>query len=156
MKGKNKTSGTNLYVKSLEDEIDWKIIDQLHNATITFSTKSIEIKKCFFSFIGILIPILIKFNDTLNLKLCNIVYIAILSFWIIDSYTYHYQQKLRRNMDKRFENISKRNQCQISNFTTTSTACKSCIMKSIFNESHSIYMLAITINTLIYLYIKIK
>lgn len=71
MKDKNKKGGTNLYVKSLEDEIDWKIIDQLHNATITFSTKSIEIKKCFFSFIGILIPILIKFNDTLNLKLCN-------------------------------------------------------------------------------------
>ena len=31
--------------KNIENEIDWKIIDQLHNATSNFSKNSLEIKK---------------------------------------------------------------------------------------------------------------
>lgn len=33
--------------KNIENEIDWKIIDQLHNATNNFSKNCLEIKKTF-------------------------------------------------------------------------------------------------------------
>lgn len=31
--------------ESIEEKINWKMIDQLHNATINFSKNSLEIKK---------------------------------------------------------------------------------------------------------------
>ena len=34
--------------ENIEDKIDWKKIDQLHNATINFSKNSLEIKKLLF------------------------------------------------------------------------------------------------------------
>lgn len=35
------------YRKTLDDEINWKLIDQLHSATLNFSSTSLELKKFF-------------------------------------------------------------------------------------------------------------
>lgn len=98
------------YKKSLEDEIDWKIIDQLHTATLNFSTTSLELKKIFFILIGIAVPVLIKLaGDKLDTSLFITIYLLGLTFWFLDSFTYFYQEKLREKMDKLFEQIKRRN-----------------------------------------------
>ena len=69
------------YKKNLDDEIDWKIIDQLHTATINFSTTSLELKKLFFVLLGISVPTLTKLaGDKLDLSLFIAIYILIITF----------------------------------------------------------------------------
>ena len=98
------------YKKSLEDEIDWKIIDQLHAATLNFSTTSLELKKLFFVLVGIAVPTLIKLaGDELDLSLFVTIYLISSTFWLLDSFTYFYQEKLREKMDKHFMQIRIRN-----------------------------------------------
>ncbi|MGD1890561.1 MAG: hypothetical protein ACFB15_08185 [Cyclobacteriaceae bacterium] len=50
------------YKQNLDDEIDWKIIEQLHSATSRFSSASIELKKMYLILMGILIPSIIKLS----------------------------------------------------------------------------------------------
>lgn len=59
--------------KNIENEIDWKIIDQLHNATNNFSKNCLEIKKLLFVVIGISTPLIINLcNNKLDLSLIHI------------------------------------------------------------------------------------
>lgn len=98
------------YEKSVEDEIDWKIIDQLHSATLNFSSTSLELKKMLFVLIGIAVPSLIKLaGNQLDLSLFVTIYLFSLTFWFLDSLTYYYQEKLREKMDLRFIQIKERN-----------------------------------------------
>jgi hypothetical protein len=145
------------YKKSLEDEIDWKIIDQLHNATLNFSSKSLDIKKMLLAFVGILVPILIKLSrDKLDWSIFVALYITIFSFWILDSYTYFYQEKLRGMMNERFKRISLRNQEEKiiqenkeKGFTIEEKRIKKISKaKSLFNASHLIYLIMLIINLL--------
>ena len=139
------------YKKSLEDEIDWKIIDQLHTATLNFSTTSLELKKMLFVLIGIAVPSLIKLaGDKLDRSLFITIYILTLTFWILDSFTYFYQEKLREKMDKHFNNIKVRNACvevMEADFTLeNSRTSKSRFWRSAYNPSTRIYPLLILIN----------
>lgn len=141
------------YKKSLEDEIDWKIIDQLHSATLNFSTTSLELKKLLFVLIGIAVPSLIKLaGDKLNASLFVTIYILGIAFWILDSFTYFYQEKLREEMDKRFEKIKGRNKVGTQNqddFTLpNSRTSKNRFWRSAFNPSIRIYPLLLFINTI--------
>jgi hypothetical protein len=98
------------YKKSLEDEIDWKVIDQLHTATVNFSTTSLELKKLFFVLIGIAVPSLIKLaGDKLDISFFITLFILTFTFWFLDSFTYFYQEKLSDKMDKHFNQIQVRN-----------------------------------------------
>lgn len=77
------------YKKSLEDEIDWKLIDQLHLATVNFSTMSLELKKLFFVLVGIAVPSLLKLaHDKLDISFFITLYILTITFWFLDSFTY--------------------------------------------------------------------
>lgn len=98
------------YKKTLEDEIDWKVIDQLHTATNTFSTASLELKKLYFVLVGVAVPSLIKLaSDKLDTSLFVTLYLLTFAFWFLDSFTYFYQEKLREKMDKLFNQIKSRN-----------------------------------------------
>jgi hypothetical protein len=64
------------YKKSVQDEIDWKIIDQLHSATLNFSSTSLELKKLLIVLIGITVPVLVKLaGDKLDLSLFVTIYL---------------------------------------------------------------------------------
>lgn len=150
----------NQYKKSLEDEIDWKVIDQLHAATINFSSTSLELKKLFFVLLGISVPTLVKLaKDKLDLSLFITIYILALSFWSLDSFTYFYQEKLRDKMDDIFSRIKSRNQEKviISSFPTESleeytieadrTSNKR-VSRSIWNPSVKFYLVMIILNSI--------
>lgn len=144
------------YKKNLDDEIDWKIIDQLHTATINFSTTSLELKKLFFVLLGISVPTLTKLaGDKLDLSLFIAIYILIITFWFFDSFTYFYQEKLREKMDTVFNKIKKRNNALIiiqENITNEYTienirTSKYRIFRSIFNVSLRFYLVLFILNT---------
>lgn len=147
------------YKKSLEDEIDWKIIDQLHTATLNFSATSLELKKILFILVGIAVPSLIKLaGDKLDTSLFVTIYILGLTFWLLDSFTYFYQEKLREKMDKHFGQIKKRNieililtkkieeDFTLENNRTSADRIK----RSLINPSVRLYMFVVGLNSIAY------
>lgn len=145
------------YKKTVQDEIDWKIIDQLHSATLNFSSTSLELKKLLFVLIGIAVPSLIKLaGDKVDLSLFVTVYLLSLTFWFLDSLTYYYQEILREKMDKRFSQIKARNVETIisseksnDDFTLENNRTdKDRIRRSAFNPSVKLYMFVIGLNTI--------
>jgi hypothetical protein len=152
------------YKKSLEDEINWKLIDQLHSATISFSSNSLELKKLFFVLIGIAVPSLIKLaGDKLDLSFFITLYVLTFTFWFLDSYTYFYQEKLREKMDKLFAQIKARNEDKLivlenreQSFTIeVSRTKKGRIWRSICNPSTKLYLILFIINIIVsFLYLR--
>ncbi|MDR1802640.1 MAG: hypothetical protein LBQ94_03455 [Treponema sp.] len=146
----------NLYKKTLDDEIDWKIIDQLHNSTINFSSATLETKKLLFVLLGIAVPALIKLaDDTLDLSLFVTLYIIIAAFWFLDGFAFHYQEKLRMKMDEKFRKIKMRNNLVIEEnetFTIDDRKNKKCtILHMIINFSLGIYFVLILLNTIAFI-----
>lgn len=148
------------YKKSLEDEIDWKIIDQLHTATLNFSTTSLELKKLLFVLVGIAVPSLIKLaGDKLDTSLFITIYLLSITFWFLDSFTYFYQEKLREKMDKHFSQIKERNTEVIiltdkkeNDFTLENSRTSSDrIYRSFTNPSVRLYIFAIVLNTIAFI-----
>jgi hypothetical protein len=145
------------YKKSLEDEIDWKIIDQLHTATLNFSNTSLELKKLFIVLAGVAVPSLIKLaKDKLDTSLFVTIYLLAFTFWLLDSFTYFYQEGLREKMDSHFKKIKDRNKDVVVTEDNTGAAeltledsrkDNNRIIRSIFNLSVGLYMLAIFLNT---------
>lgn len=145
------------YIKTVEDELDWKVIDQLHSATLNFSSTSLELKKLYFVLIGITVPTLIKLaNDRLDLSLFITLYILTLTFWSLDSYTFFYQEKLREKMDKHLNNIRKRNNnskiiltdSNVEFTIETSRKNNNRIWRSLFNFSVRLYLIFFILDTL--------
>ena len=106
----NKLHKMSEYKKTFEDEVDWKIIDQLHNATNRFSSSSLELKKIYFVLLGIVAPIVFKIGkEKFDIALLITPLVITLFFWFLDSFTYYYQEKLREKMDKHFVKLKERN-----------------------------------------------
>jgi hypothetical protein len=145
------------YKRSLEDEIDWKVIDQLHTATVNFSTSSLELKKLYFVLVGITVPSLIKLSgDKLDLSLFITLYILTFTFWFMDSFTYFYQEKLREKMNEHFTEIKNRNKETLiipdaikQDFTIEVTRTpKNRLWRSVSNPSVRFYFILMLLNTI--------
>lgn len=146
------------YKRTVDDDIDWKVIDQLHSATNNFSSTSLELKKLFFVLVGIAVPSLIKLaGDKLDISFFITFYILISTFWFLDSFTYFYQEKLREKMDERFNQIKTRHKedCIIlpeekkQGFTIESSrTSNNRIWRSIFNSSLRIYWILLILNSI--------
>lgn len=140
------------YKKSLDDEIDWKIIDQLHTATLNFSTTSLELKKLLFVLIGIAVPTIIKLaGNKLDISLFITIYLLGITFWFLDSFTYFYQEKLREKMDNHFSKLKARNNEALilsENFTLENNRTNTDRLKrSVNNPSVRLYIVVIGLNT---------
>lgn len=145
--------------EKIEERIDWKNIDQLHNATVNFSKNSLEIKKLLFVVIGISTPLIINLsNNKLDTSLFISLYIILIPFWIFDSYTYYYQKKLRAKMEGLFIEIKNRNLNTTDVFQEKSQIKQ--IIMALFNLSHlcfyGVLLILITLIFILYLMDIIK
>jgi hypothetical protein len=151
---------------SIEDQIDWKIIDQIHAETMNFSKTSLELKKLFFLLISIAVPSLFKISgDRVELSLFITLYLLSITFWSLDSFTYFYQEKLRLKMDQHFTRIRNRNadvpilsETSVDQFSISNNSSPfKKIKKSVFNPSVQLYLVVVVLNTiatLVYLLIE--
>lgn len=143
------------YKKSFEDEIDWKIIDQLHNATNNFSSSSLEFKKIYFILLGILTPIIFKLGDNkFDVALLITPFCLSIFFWVLDIITYYIQETLRESMDKHFEKLKERNSDTAENndeYTLPNNRTKkSRLYRSIFNNSAFFYPIILFLNIILF------
>lgn len=98
------------YQKSCTDEIDFKVVDQLHGAVSQISGFCFEIKKICVATLFIVLTLIVKItNNKLDLSIFISSYCMILSFWFLDSVAYYYQIKLRGKMQEKLDGIENRN-----------------------------------------------
>ncbi|MFS4429306.1 hypothetical protein [Chryseobacterium sp. S90] len=145
------------YKKTLEDEIDWKMIDQLHNATNNFSSSSLEFKKIYFVLLGILTPIIFKLaNNKFDISLLITPLCLSIFFWILDIITYYFQEDLRARMKDHFKELKKRSSTIPENneeYTLENNRTpKSRLYRSFFNASSMFYPIIIGFDTILIIF----
>lgn len=88
------------YTKSLQDELDWKLLDQLYGVVAQISSFCFEIKKFCITTVFVVMTLMIKFTAD---KLDHSIFVAGLlipiCFWFLDATGYFYQVKLRGTME---------------------------------------------------------
>jgi len=106
------------YIKTLEDELDWKLLDQLHGVVSQISSFCFEIKKYCVITTFVVMTLLVKFtSQQLDHSLFVAGLIIPICFWFLDSIGYYYQIKLRSTMEIIGEKIAIRGSS--SNVTST-------------------------------------
>ncbi len=143
------------YVKSLDDELDWKLLDQLYGVVVQMSNFCFEIKKFCVTTQFIVITLLVKFTGD---KLDHSLFVAGLAipiaFWFLDSVAYYYQVKLRGTMEAIRTQIKKRSEGKIitpgSNVVITSERVGRTpilgILTAAFNHSMWMYVLMLVLD----------
>jgi len=145
------------YKKTLEDEIDWKIIDQLHSATSNFSSASIRMKRIYAMILSLTATILLAIaKDDFIMYFVGISLVITLVFWFIDSITYYYQESLREKMNVHFNNISLRNNLPpyVGYVLEQNRGIHGRKSRSFFNHSHCIYYILFGIFILVFVIVK--
>ena len=94
--------------KEIQDKLNWDNINQLHNAVSNFSRQSFDIKKLWItveiSVITLLSTIKVESLDFIVF----IIELVTIFFYLLDSMTYYYQDKLRDQMEAERNAIRKR------------------------------------------------
>lgn len=102
------------YIKSLDDELDWKLIDQLYGVVSQISGFCFETKKFCVTTEFVVLAFLAKFTANKPDHSIFVAGLAIpLCFWFLDSVAYFYQVKIRGTMNSIRERIKERNKQQI-------------------------------------------
>lgn len=102
------------YVKSLDDELDWKHVDQLYGIVSQISNFCFETKKFCVTTEFVVLAFLVKFTaDKLDRSIFVAGIIIPLCFWILDSIAYFYQVKIRGAMESARVRIKERDVSRI-------------------------------------------
>lgn len=145
------------YARSLREELEWKLIDQLHSAVSQLSGFCFEIKKFCVTTLFVVLAFLTKFtNDKLDTALFVTVTIVILGFWFLDATSYFYQVKLRGRMQTTQAELLEKNIRQVIPTTNgfpeyiSAKRVESSQLKRVraagFNHSMWIYAILMAIN----------
>jgi hypothetical protein len=103
------------YVKTLEDELDWKLLDQLYGVVSQISGFCFEIKKICVTTEFVVMTLLVKFTtDKLDHSLFVAGFVIPVCFWFLDAVGYYYQVRLRGSMESIRQRIAKRGSQQIT------------------------------------------
>lgn len=88
------------YTKSLQDELDWKLLDQLYGVVAQISGFCFETKKFCVTTEFVVLTFMVKFTTN---KLDHSIFVGALilplCFWFLDATGYFYQVKLRGTME---------------------------------------------------------
>ena len=133
---------SNEHKTSCEDELDWKDVDQLHQAILQISKSCFEYKKLCISFLGVSTALIVKFTEnSLNHTVFVLGLLICVGFWISDATGYYFQKKLRKRLDERMCSIAERN-----NYTPYERPPnEESTMKALFNGSMVFYYVLLMI-----------
>lgn len=76
---------------SCKDQIDWSLVNQLHDATLQMSKMCFEFKKIYISVLGVVVAVLIKVTDAkVGWSYFVLPILLTIGFWLADSTTYYF------------------------------------------------------------------
>lgn len=91
---------TKPYTKTLQDELDWKLLDQLHGVVMQISNFCFETKKLCVAIEFVVLALMAKFTkESLDHSIFVAAIVIPVSFWFLDATAYFYQVKLRGTME---------------------------------------------------------
>jgi hypothetical protein len=102
------------YAKTLDDELDSKLLAQLHSVVSQISSFCFETKKFCVTAEFVVLTLLVRFTaDKLDHSLFVAGLAIPLCLWFLDAVAYYYQVKIRGTMESIRQRIKNRNQQQI-------------------------------------------
>ncbi len=146
----------------IKDQIDWKVIDQLHAATIEFSRNCSSIKKLCVTVLIAACTLLAKFTgEALDPSFFVAGFLIPLFFWGLDAISYFYQEKLRGMINDKLNDIKNRNASDTLRSLEgivlgTHRTKKSRVTRSIFNSSMLLYYILIGLDIILFIAFKNK
>lgn len=124
-----------------QDQLSWDKIHQLHEAVSNFSKQSFDIKKLWIT-VEVSAITLMKTLNVEDIKFIVMVSFAILIFfYLLDSMTYYYQDKLRESIAKEQNSIRRRNGVKEEKVERTNWR----FLRSLVNWSHLLYYIVVAI-----------
>lgn len=148
------------YKKSIQDELDWKLLDQLHSVVAQISSFCFEIKKFCVTTLFVVMTLMAKFTlDKLDHSIFVAGLIIPVCFWFLDATAYFYQVKLRGTMESirrrlasRDENplVAENGEMIISSSRASASICDR-IFDAAFNHSMWIYGFLVLIDFCVWL-----
>lgn len=148
------------YTKSLQDELDWKLLDQLHGVVTQISSFCFEIKKFCVTTLFVVMTLIVKFTSD---KLDHSIFVAALlipvCFWFLDATGYFYQVKLRGTMESIRQRLASRDENSLASGTgavviapsRASASIRDRVVDAGFNHSMWLYLLLVLINMVVWL-----
>jgi hypothetical protein len=102
------------YTKTFEDELDWKLFDQLYGVVSQISSFCFETKKFCVTTEFVVLTLMVKFTaERLDHSLFVTGLVIPVCFWFLDAVGYYYQVKLRGTMESIRLRLADRNSRQI-------------------------------------------
>jgi hypothetical protein len=147
------------YAKTFEDELDWKLFDQLHGVVSQISNFCFETKKFCVTTEFVVLTLLAKFTaDKLDHSLFITGLVIAFCFWFLDAVGYYYQVKLRGMMEAIRLRLSKRNSQQIIGLggaaiiasDRTERPVLRRLVDAVFNHSMWLYVFLIGIDAVVW------
>ena len=97
------------YTKTLQDELDWKLLDQLYGVVAQISSFCFETKKFCVTTEFVVLTLMVRFTeDHLDHSIFAAAMVIPVCFWFLDATAYFYQVKLRGTMDVIRQRIASR------------------------------------------------
>jgi hypothetical protein len=88
------------YIRTFEDELDWKLLDQLHAVVTQISNFCFETKKFCVTTEFVVLAFVSKLTtDKIDDAFFVIGLVIALLFWLVDAVGYYYQVKIRGTME---------------------------------------------------------
>jgi hypothetical protein len=104
------------YNKTLQDELDWKLLDQLYGVVAQISSFCFETKKFCVTTEFVVLTLMVKFTqDSLDHSIFAAALVIPVCFWFLDATGYFYQVKMRGTMDVIRERLASRGSVNIVN-----------------------------------------
>lgn len=148
------------YTKSLQDELDWKLLDQLHGVVAQISSFCFEIKKFCVTTLFVVMTFMVKFTAD---KLDHSIFVAGLvipvCFWFLDATGYFYQVKLRGTMESIRQRLASRDEKPLVSEkgavviapSRASAPIRDRVVDAGFNHSMWLYLLLVLIDVAVWL-----
>jgi hypothetical protein len=148
------------YTKSLQDELDWKLLDQLHSVVAQISSFCFEIKKFCVTTLFVVLTLMVKFtSDKLDHSFFVAGLLIPICFWFLDAIGYFYQVKLRGTMESIRQRLASRdtkllvaaNGAVVIAPSRASASVRDRIIDAGFNHSMWLYVLLVLIDLVVWL-----
>ena len=143
------------YTKSLQDELDWKLLDQLHSVVAQISSFCFEIKKFCITTLFVVMAFIVKFtSDKLDHSIFVTGLLITICFWFLDATGYFYQVKLRGTMESIRQRLASRdakllvaeNGVVVIAPSRASASIRDRVVDAAFNHSMWLYVLLVLID----------
>jgi hypothetical protein len=138
-----------------EDTLDLRTLDQLHAVVLEFSKTSQELKKLCVGRVTAVPALIFALTDS---KLDASIFIAGLviavTFWLVDAYTYFYQDKVRNRMSEVADTLRTRSgsfqPAEGMGMPVSGRTPATRLRRSLFNPSQLIYGLLATVSAILW------